>query len=149
MNALYAAQRFVWRRFKPRTRGVKIMVFDPQGKILLIRNSYGDSQAYVLPGGGVHPFERPEQAARREVQEEVHCGVENLNLLATHFSEREGKRDTIWLFAARTDETPRIDPKEVAEAAFFALDQLPERVSPATARRIAEHQGRRERTSAW
>jgi len=149
MKALYAAQRFLWRRFKPRTRGVKVMLFDADDRILLIRNSYGDGQAYVLPGGGVHPFEPPERAAHREVREELSCGLRDLKLVATHYSEREGKRDSIWLYEGRTSETPRPDPKEVAEAAFFALDQLPERISPATARRIAERQGERQRTSAW
>jgi ADP-ribose pyrophosphatase YjhB (NUDIX family) len=146
---LYAVQRFIWRRFKPRTRGVKIMLFDADGRILLIRNSYGDTQAYVLPGGGVHPFESPERAAHREVREELSCGVSDLNLVATHYSEREGKRDSIWLFEGRANETPKPDPKEVAEAVFFAPDQLPERVSPATARRIAERAGKRPRTAAW
>ena len=125
------------------------MLFDADGRILLIRNSYGDTQAYVLPGGGVHPFETPQQAAQREVREEVNCGVSDLSLVATHYSEREGKRDSIWLYEGRTDETPAPDPKEVAEAAFFTLDQLPQLVSPATARRIAERQGKRERTAAW
>ncbi len=149
MDALYAVQRSMWRRLKPQTRGVKVMLFDQQGRIVLIRNCYGDTQMYVLPGGGVHLFERPEQAAHREVREEIGCRVRDLRHVATYYSEREGKRDSIWLFEGRTDEALAPDPKEITEATFCALDLLPERVSPATARRIAEYQGARERNSAW
>lgn len=149
MDVLYAGQRALWRRFKPRTRGVKVMLFDAGGRLLLLRNSYGDTQVWVLPGGGVGLFEAPEAAARREVREELGCAVRDLRFIATHASEREGKRDSIWLYEAVTNEPIVIDPNEVAEAAFFALDALPASVSPATARRIAERQGARARTSAW
>ena len=72
-----------------KTRGVKVMLFNPVGELLLIRNTYGRSHLLVLPGGGIHRGERPEQAAAREVREEagVECegltfrGVKSLPLL--------------------------------------------------------------------
>lgn len=149
LDALYANQRAIWRTLKPRTRGVKVMLFDAHGRLLLMRNSYGDTRLWVLPGGGVNLFESTEGAARREVREELSCAIRDLTFVATHYSEREGKRDSVWLYEAVTDEPITPDPKEVAEAAFFALDQLPDAVSPATARRIAERQGQRERSDAW
>lgn len=145
----YNAQRWVWRRLKPKTRGVKVMVFNAAGELLLIRNSYGDTSAFVLPGGGVGLFEAPEAAARREVREELSCEVSDLALSGVYFSEREGKRDSVWVFKGRTSDAPKADQKEVAEARFFALDALPERVSPATRRRIAEHRGDAAQDVRW
>lgn len=149
IDQYYKAQRWVWRRLKPKTRGVKVMLFNAAGELLLIRNTYGDTSAFVLPGGGVGLFEAPEAAARREVREELSCAVSELTLSGVYFSEREGKRDSVWVFKARTDDAPKAEAKEVAEARFFALDALPERVSPATKRRIAEHQGEAAPNVRW
>jgi hypothetical protein len=42
-----------------------------------------------------------------------------------------------------------IDGLEVEEARFFPLDGLPQTVSAATLRRIAEHRGVRPRSADW
>jgi ADP-ribose pyrophosphatase YjhB (NUDIX family) len=139
----------VWRTFRPRTRGVKVMVFNHSGKLLLVRNTYGDTSRFALPGGGVRPWEQPHAAAAREIREEVSVGVTELTLVSTHYSAAEGKRDTVHLFRARTTDDPVPDGFEIAEAAFFALHALPEKLSPATARRIAEHQGDRDVSADW
>lgn len=137
----YGMQKFLWKIFRPRTRGVKIMLFNDGGEILLIRNSYGSSDLYVLPGGGVRPWERPIDAASREVREELGSVAEALAAVSTYFSTAEGKKDTIYLFEGKLTEAPRPDGVEVAEARFFSLDELPETLSPATARRLAERSG--------
>lgn len=125
------------------------MVFDVEGRILLVRNTYGDRRAFLLPGGGVGVFEAPIDAARREVREETGCRVEALALFGRYESRFESKRDTICLFTALTHDAPIPDGREVAEAAFFALDDLPEAASPATRRRIAEYRGERPADTAW
>jgi ADP-ribose pyrophosphatase YjhB (NUDIX family) len=145
----YRIQRWLWRIFRPRTRGVKVMLFNDAGEVLLVRNTYGRTDLFVLPGGGVHPFEAPEAAARREVKEEVACAVEGLVPVSIHVSAVEGKRDTVHLYRARAVGDVRVDGFEVAEAHFFALDALPPKVSPATLRRIEEHRGLRAVEAAW
>lgn len=67
----------------------------------------------------------------------------------TFESGAEGKRDTIHLFKAIVDELPKVDGVEVIEARFFALDALPDGVSPATLRRIAEMKGERPVDGRW
>ena len=146
---LYRAQRLVWRLLRPRTRGVKVMLFNPAGELLLVRHTYGDTSLFLLPGGGVRPFEAPEQAAVREVGEELGCGVERLSLVSVHAASHEGKRDTVFLFRARLAGEVRIDEVEIAEARFFALDALPAAASPATRRRLAELSGERETDGRW
>jgi 8-oxo-dGTP pyrophosphatase MutT (NUDIX family) len=68
LDLLYRLQRQLWRLFRPRTRGVKVMLFNDAGEIMLVRNSYGRSDLFLLPGGGIRPFEAPAAAAAREVR---------------------------------------------------------------------------------
>ena len=146
---LYRVQRLLWRLFRPRTRGVKVMLFNPAGELLLVRHSYGDTDLFLLPGGGVRPFEAPERAAARAVREELGCGVEALALVSIHASSHEGKRDTVHLYRARIAGEVRIDGVEIAEARFFPLEALPAAASPATRRRLAELSGEREADGRW
>jgi 8-oxo-dGTP pyrophosphatase MutT (NUDIX family) len=63
--------RFRW----PRRRSARVVLLDPDGRVLLFRldaSSDPDGRGYwYLPGGGVLPFESVEAAARRELREET------------------------------------------------------------------------------
>lgn len=149
MQILWRVRRTLFRLLRVRTRGVKVMLFNSRGELLLIRNSYGASHLFLLPGGGIHRGETPEAAALREVKEEVGLEARRLSRLSTHVSMREGKRDTIHLFTAVAEGEPKADRLEVEEARFFPLHALPENVSSATLRRIAEHKGERVADGSW
>ena len=149
MQSLYRVRKTVFRAFRVRTRGAKVMVFNPAGELLLIRNSYGRTHLWVLPGGGIGRKEAPEAAGAREVKEEVGLEVTHLARMSEHFNGAEGKRDTIYLFTARADGVPTVDALEVEEARFFPLQALPENVSMATLRRIAEYRGERFPDGGW
>ena len=149
LDLAYRLQKKFWRLLRPHTRGVKVMLFTAAGEIVLIRNSYGRSDQFVLPGGGIHRSESPEQAARREIREELGCEVDQLVAVSTHYNGGEGKRDTIVLFRARATEKPRKASFEVAEVGVFAVDALPPTTSPATLRRISEHLRQREADGRW
>ncbi len=149
LDLAYRLQRKLWKLLRPKTRGVKAMLFNEAGELMLIRNSYGRSELFVLPGGGVRPFEDPEQAVRREIREELGCDVVELSWVSSHFSSAEGKRDTIDLFSARIAGVPVSDNFEVEEARYFSLDDLPPNISDATLRRIEERRGTRPKDGAW
>jgi len=125
------------------------MLFNEAGELLLVRTRYGDTGRFALPGGGVRPWETPEKAAGRELREEVNVAMSALAFIGTYASRAEGKRDTVHLFTGTTAENPRADGFEIAEAAFFPLHELPANLSPATARRIAEHRGELDATPHW
>jgi ADP-ribose pyrophosphatase YjhB (NUDIX family) len=145
----YRLRRLLLRWLRLRTRGVKVMVFNEPGALLLIRNGYGDRRLWVLPGGGVGRRETPAAAAAREVREEVGLEVRELAPVATYESAAEGKRDTVHLFRAVADGPPVMDRREVEEACFFPLDALPESVSAATRRRIMELERKQPAANLW
>jgi 8-oxo-dGTP pyrophosphatase MutT (NUDIX family) len=103
----------------------------------------------VLPGGGIHRSETPIEAAAREVREEVGVATERLELRSIHRNHAEGKRDTIYLFTGFTTDRPKAASFEIEEAAFHPLDALPETVSAATLRRIAEYRGEQPADPDW
>jgi 8-oxo-dGTP pyrophosphatase MutT (NUDIX family) len=125
------------------------MLFNASGELVLIRNSYGLSDLFVLPGGGVRPFEKPAAAATREIKEELGLDMARLKLRSLYWSSAEGKRDEIHLFEALVEGAPEVDDFEVEEARFVALEDLPLTTSPATRRRIDEYLGRREPDDRW
>ena len=108
MRALFrlaAAARWLLLRVTGwRTLGVRVMVFDAAGALLLIRQSYGP-RGWMLPGGGVARREEPQAAAVREVWEETHCRLAGPEALGVYVNGN----DTVHLFRGRTGDTPVAD----------------------------------------
>lgn len=124
------------------TLGVRVLALDGAGRVLLVRHSY--VAGWHLPGGGVDLGESAEAAARRELREEANVEAEGpLALAGVYFNPRVGGRDHVVLFRAeRLAIGPRPERNmEILAADFFAPDALPEGVSPATLRRLAEWRG--------
>ena len=149
IQILYRCRRLALRVLRLKTRGVKVMAFNPAGELLLIRHTYGRRELFMLPGGGIGRRESPVEAAARELTEETGISAERLEARSIYGSRSEGKRDTIHLLAALARQAPKPCSIEVAEARFFPLDALPENVSKATLRRIAEYRGEREVSERW
>lgn len=59
-----------------------VIIID-SGKVALIRRVRGDEVYYLVPGGGVEPGETPQEAAIREVREELGLVVRLDWLVAT------------------------------------------------------------------
>lgn len=105
-------------------------VYDGSGRILLIRENYGDHR-YGPPGGAVDEGESPQDAAVREAMEEVGVTVEVRHLIGIRWATRGGERFLGFGFLCDlVAGTPHIpDPGEIAEVGWFDPAQLP---SPAT-----------------
>lgn len=139
---------------RPLTMGVRAIILDESGgagarRVLLIRHSYVGG--WHFPGGGVGKGETLVEAMRREVREEVGLSVDSdPQPLAVYARFRYGASDHVAVFVAREwSGTPVADGVEILEARFFALDQLPDDVSPATRRRLAEFLGREPVAERW
>ncbi|MEM1134142.1 MAG: NUDIX domain-containing protein [Pseudomonadota bacterium] len=138
-----------WRVVRPKVYGAKLLVRNRQGEVLLIRHSYGRSDLYMLPGGGIKRGETALQAARRELREEVGCRAEELVLLGEYLDTSKGARNHVSVFTATTSDQPQIDGREIVEATFFPVTDLPANASTASRRRVAEMLGEAEIDGRW
>jgi ADP-ribose pyrophosphatase YjhB (NUDIX family) len=142
MLRLAHAMRHRWRRLtKAHLAGVSVFVTDLDGRLLLVRHSYGPG-GWALPGGGMHRNESAEDAASREVAEEVGCTLEGVRVLDRLEETLSGSPHTAWLVAARTRDRPRPDKREILEARFFATHSLPEPLTRLTRVRIEAWRGK-------
>lgn len=125
----------------PYTLGVRVIVENEEGSVLLVRHSY--LPGWYLPGGGVDTGESLDEAASREVLEEAGIAASEQPVLLNFYLNLEATgRDHVGLFHLKvwTEAENYLQPNaEIVEAGFFSLDALPEELSSATARRLAEH----------
>ena len=131
--------RLYWRVRRPLTAGERGLVFDGEGRVLLVRHTY--LAGWYLPGGGVERGETMLASLRRELDEEVGVLLHGEARLAGLYANfREFKSDHVALYVLDQDVYRRVPRHcaEIAEAAFFAPGALPEGVSASTRRRIAE-----------
>lgn len=111
--------------FRPRRYGVKCMI-ENDGKVILIRNSYG-KHGWTFPGGAVNRKETPVNAAIREVKEEVGINIKDIKKLGEYESTKEYKRDKVYCYHAKVNSLGfKINPDEVSTAEWFAISKIPE-----------------------
>jgi ADP-ribose pyrophosphatase YjhB (NUDIX family) len=143
--------RLYWRARRPLTLGVRVMVLDPEDRVVLVRHTYGEH--WYLPGGGVKKQESFGAAMARELREEVAIDAFTLDrILGVYHSRSEGKSDHVVAYVVRVADPSamtKADPIEIEAAEWFALDALPESTSPATLRRIAEYRAGAVGQRSW
>ncbi len=127
--------------FRPTTLGVKVLVTNEVGDVLLVKHSY--RLGWHLPGGGVKRGEMPLIAAVREVREEtgIACRPENLVLNGVYLNKTNFRNDYIFLFSTGlfTEEPGfRSNNLEILEACFFPRLNLPSSTTTATLERIKD-----------
>jgi 8-oxo-dGTP pyrophosphatase MutT (NUDIX family) len=134
---------------RPVTMGVRALIRDQSGAVLLIRHSYVGG--WHMPGGGVGRGETVHQAMAREVREEVGLEVVGTaRMMGLYARFRLGASDHVSVFVV--DEwsgTPAVDGLEIAEYRFFPPDALPEDTTPATRRRLAEFLSGSDVSELW
>lgn len=128
-----------WRFSRGLTLGVRAVVIDDQGCILLVKHRYMDG--WHLPGGGVEPGETLLEALTRELAEE--CGIEPLTpplLHGVYYHPAFSRRDHVAVFVVRAFRRMGSQPRrlEISEYGFFPPDALPADTTAGTGARIAE-----------
>ncbi len=145
-----------WFVRRPQSHGAAVAVWH-EGKVLLVRTSYRN--CYSLPGGFVEKGEPAEQAARRELREEL--GVDlSLQTLQHAWSQTlnfESRRDTVDIWEVTVQAAPalRVAGREIIWAGWLSpSDALSQRLLPHIAAYLAcrrdqgEELGNRDRNSA-
>jgi 8-oxo-dGTP pyrophosphatase MutT (NUDIX family) len=141
MRLLVRIAKIILDKLRPRTTvGVRILLI-AEGRILLVKHSY--LPQWYLPGGGVDRHEAPIKAIRRELQEEVGVTLKrDPELLGFYYSNQEKRDDYIATYVSFDFSEASTKPKpdlEVIDQQWFALEQLPDDISPATRRRISDY----------
>ncbi|MBL8573551.1 MAG: NUDIX domain-containing protein [Hyphomicrobiaceae bacterium] len=131
--------------------GVRVVAFDCEGRILLVRHSY--LPGWYLPGGGVDPGETCLAAAARELGEETgHASPRPLTLLGLFHNARFSRRNHVALYRADDCEPVRavaIPNAEIVEIGWFAPSALPADATDATRRRLDEVLNARPPAETW
>lgn len=135
---LYLINRLRWYVTRPITVGVRLILMADQ-TVLLVKHTY--QPHWYLPGGGVKKGETLEQAARREIAEEVVAKLGRLRLFGVYTNFYEHKSDHVIVFSC--DNVTLMGQtghkREIERSEFFDLDSLPDNVSPGSRRRIREY----------
>jgi ADP-ribose pyrophosphatase YjhB (NUDIX family) len=120
------------------TLGVRAVVTDADGAVLLIEHTY--VPGWHLPGGGVDRGETAEAAVGRELLEEA--GVRALGrprLVSIHDNGARFRGDHILLYRVNEWEPATATSRgEIHRVGFFPRRQLPEGATAGTRRRLAE-----------
>ena len=127
---LFPALLAYYRVFRPRTDGVKVVIEDERSRdILVVRHCYGDRDVWHLPGGTYWPRrETPEQAARRELREELALEIGALIHLGEYRTDKLGNRDTAQIFSTTVRDAAIRPGPEITEHLWAPRETILERL---------------------
>ena len=112
-------------RIVPQKDRVRVIVYRDDGDILLVKNRFS-RQKWALPGGGVKHNESYEQAAVREVLEEIGLKMHNLRYLGKANSHESYAKFSVRVFAAYASDYDIKCNFEIMEARWLNMNYLPE-----------------------
>ena len=109
--------------------GVGVLVFDKEGKILLMKrtNEHGKG-TWAPPGGHVEFGETALVAAKREVKEEMGIGIKNaavIGITEDIVLATEKHYITVFVQAEWSRGLPKTSDREFTEIGFFDINELP------------------------
>jgi 8-oxo-dGTP pyrophosphatase MutT (NUDIX family) len=116
--------------------GCAMIVNNAMGHVMLVRHSYVEPETWMLPAGKLDRGEAPLAAARRELREEVGCVLHKARILEFEDTRFWGRTSRTFIVGGFSAAVPMADGREIEEAAFFPLWNLPESVSEPTLVRL-------------
>lgn len=130
---------FIFRVRRGSTIGVRAVVINENGKVLLVRHTY--TPGWHFPGGGVELNETAEEALAKELRQET--GLQLVGRPRLHgifLNSAVSSRDHVLTYLCRTEgQLPGLSPSpEIAELGYFGFIELPNDTDQGTERRLRE-----------
>jgi 8-oxo-dGTP pyrophosphatase MutT (NUDIX family) len=125
LRRAHGLRKLWWRIRKPQVEACRILALDSEGRVLLVRHSYGSAR-WMPPGGGMKAGEDPIRAAARELFEELACSLGGAQVIATTFDTLHGAGNLVHVVRGQCQGLPTPDRREILAAGFFAADALPD-----------------------
>jgi len=119
--------------------GAAAAIFNADGRVLLVRHSYG-RRSWELPGGGREPKESVEQAAGREVREELGVEITEARLCGLYYEADVDQHHFVFRCQLAAGAEPKVSSAEILEWGYWPLTGLPRPITDFTVRRIADAQ---------
>ncbi len=143
---------FIYAGFRLRrglTLGVRGIVTDSQGRVLLVEHTY--VHGWHLPGGGVEWGETAEHALGRELMEEAGVRLTGpARLLSIHCNQIRFRGDHVLVFQIGAWEPCEASAEgEIHNVGWFSLDDLPDGATRGTRARLAEALGGEGAAAYW
>ena len=132
------------------TLGVRGVVVDDQGRVLLVRHTY--TPGWHFPGGGVERGETCGLALRRELREEagIEAADSAMELVSVHHNHAFFPNDHVLVYRIREwTQGPIAERGEIAERRFVDPRNPPAEISTGTKRRLDELFGGAARSEFW
>lgn len=108
---------------------VSMAIIAHEGAVLMIRRRQKEGELlWAFPGGAVEDGETPEEAAVREVAEEVGLTVAAEKALGERVHPKTGRTMTYTVCSVVEGEPVVLDEEEIAEVAWVKLDEIPAHV---------------------
>jgi len=128
LRFIYPLVKFYWFIFRPEGYGVKCVIRD-DSEILFVRHTYG-KKFWNFPGGAIRKNENPEEAAKREIREELGIEIDNVEKIGEFIDTSNYKRDNIICFSGRAiTKNFQINKLEILEAGWYKPPTIPKPLS--------------------
>jgi 8-oxo-dGTP pyrophosphatase MutT (NUDIX family) len=120
--------------------GAAAAVVDGDGRILLVRHTYGRLN-WELPGGASEPRETIVETALRELREEAGIVATPERLTGLYYDSEEDAHHAVVRCRVAFEAVPKPSSSEISACDYWPADALPRPISDFTIRRIDDALG--------
>jgi len=100
------------------------IIFNPQGKVLLLKHRFRPGSGWGIPGGFLELGEQPDDALRREMREEVDLELNHLQVFTVRTFKKQKQIEVVFVATASGSTEPHSTEVECAE--WFSGNSLPD-----------------------